>query len=235
MKCLVKMVKKQKKLRICKECGRYITTYTTSKELCSKCYYKKKGSRWHKKYYLKNKERIKKRINNWRKNNPEEEYLRQKIYREKNKESIRKKKKEYRKKNKDIIREKKKTYQKENWYWIKKHKLHYFNNRKKYDIKFRIQCNLRLRLYKAIKGINKSKSSIELIGCSVEYLLNYLESQFDDEMSWTNYGKWEIDHIKPCAKFDLSKEKEQRECFNYSNLQPLWRMDNMMKGATYES
>lgn len=74
---------------------------------------------------------------------------------------------------------------------------------------------------------------IKLIGCSIPYLLDYLECQFDDEMSWSNYGKWEIDHIKPCAKFDLTKEEKQIQCFNYSNLQPLWKMDNMMKGATF--
>ncbi len=228
------MVKRQKKLRICKGCGKYITSYSTGYGLCRKCYYKKNWSGWHKKYYLKNKERIKKRINNWRKNNPEEDSLRHKKYREKYKDIIRQKKKEYREKNKEKIRIHKSNYKKNNWWWIKKHSLHYFNERRKNDINFRIQCNLRLRLYKAIKGKCKSKGTKELLGCSIEYLLNYLESQFDDEMSWINYGKWEIDHIKPCAKFDLSKEEEQRECFNYSNLQPLWRMDNMMKGATYE-
>jgi hypothetical protein len=49
-------------------------------------------------------------------------------------------------------------------------------------------------------------------------------------MSFKNYGKWHIDHIRPCASFDLSKASEQKECFHYTNLQPLWAEDNLSKG-----
>jgi hypothetical protein len=48
-------------------------------------------------------------------------------------------------------------------------------------------------------------------------------------MSWKNYGKWHIDHIRPCSSFDLSDPQQQRTCFNYSNLQPLWAKDNLNK------
>jgi hypothetical protein len=50
-------------------------------------------------------------------------------------------------------------------------------------------------------------------------------------MTWQNYGYygWHIDHIKPCASFDLRKPSEQRKCFHYSNLQPLWAKDNLQK------
>jgi hypothetical protein len=50
-------------------------------------------------------------------------------------------------------------------------------------------------------------------------------------MSWSNYGAWHIDHIKACAKFDLTIDSQQRECFNYTNLQPLWAKENIAKGA----
>lgn len=50
-------------------------------------------------------------------------------------------------------------------------------------------------------------------------------------MSWDNYGERHVDHIKPCAKFDLSKPDEQRACFHYTNLQPLWAKDNIAKGC----
>ena len=52
-------------------------------------------------------------------------------------------------------------------------------------------------------------------------------------MSWNNYGEWHVDHIKPCAKFDLSEEEQQKKCFNYKNLQPLWGEDNLKKGDKY--
>ncbi len=50
-------------------------------------------------------------------------------------------------------------------------------------------------------------------------------------MSWENYGKWHVDHILPCASFDLGKPEEQFKCFNYKNLQPLWATDNLKKQA----
>ena len=53
-------------------------------------------------------------------------------------------------------------------------------------------------------------------------------------MNWDNYGQWELDHIKPCCSFDLTKGKEQEECFNYQNLQPLWKIDNIKKGGRYK-
>ena len=50
-------------------------------------------------------------------------------------------------------------------------------------------------------------------------------------MSWDNQGEWHIDHIIPCASFDLTNEEEQEKCFHYTNLQPLWAIDNMVKGC----
>jgi len=53
-------------------------------------------------------------------------------------------------------------------------------------------------------------------------------------MTWSNYGKgWHIDHIKPCASFDLSNPEQQKICFHYTNLQPLWAIDNIKKGAKF--
>lgn len=97
------------------------------------------------------------------------------------------------------------------------------------DPKHRIKKTLRTRIWNALKGIDKSKTTEELIGCSFENLKLYLESKFKDGMSWDNYGKWHIDHIKPCDSFDLTKEYHQRECFHYTNLQPLWAADNIKK------
>jgi predicted nucleic acid-binding Zn ribbon protein len=63
-------------------------------------------------------------------------------------------------------------------------------------------------------------------------LLSYFESKFKEGMTWENYGwyGWHIDHIRPCSSFDLTNSEELKKCFHYTNLQPLWGMDNMSKG-----
>jgi hypothetical protein len=93
--------------------------------------------------------------------------------------------------------------------------------------------NLRNRINLALNGISKSASTQELLGCSFDVFIQHLESQFKNGMSWGNRGRtgWHIDHIRPCASFDLSDPEQQRECFHYSNLQPLWAVDNIRKGS----
>jgi hypothetical protein len=99
------------------------------------------------------------------------------------------------------------------------------------SINCKIKNYLRTRIWWAIKNNYKSKHTMQLLGCSIDFLKQHLSSKFTSGMSWSNYGKWHIDHIKPCAKFDLSKEEEQRKCFHYTNLQPLWAKDNLRKGC----
>lgn len=111
----------------------------------------------------------------------------------------------------------------------------YESKRRKTDITYKIKHNLRNRIYITIKGYTKTLSTMLLIGCEIDYLLHHLQSQFTKGMSWNNYGKWEIDHIKPCASFDLSKPEEQRKCFNYTNLQPLWAKDNRIKSNKWKN
>ena len=94
----------------------------------------------------------------------------------------------------------------------------------------KIAQTLRGRIRVALKGIAKLKSSEELTGCSFEQLKIHIEKQFKDGMTWNNYGKWHIDHIKPCVSFDLTKQEEQEKCFHYTNLQPLWADENLSKG-----
>ena len=74
---------------------------------------------------------------------------------------------------------------------------------------------------------------MDLLGCSIEEFINHMESKFTNGMTWDNYGVlgWHMDHIIPCASFDLTDEKQQRECFHYTNLQPLWHYENRAKQA----
>lgn len=99
----------------------------------------------------------------------------------------------------------------------------------------RIAATIRNRLYNVITCRYKSKPTLELIGIeSWEKLAQHLESQFTDGMSWDNYGQWHIDHIRPCVSFDLTDPEQQKECFNYTNLQPLWAKDNLSKGGKWD-
>lgn len=90
---------------------------------------------------------------------------------------------------------------------------------------------LRSRMRHLLKR-GKSRMS-SLIGCSPQFLRQYIEENFKPGMTWQNYGSmWHIDHIRPCASFDLSRKSEQRACFHYTNLQPLWAHENTAKGKT---
>jgi hypothetical protein len=111
---------------------------------------------------------------------------------------------------------------------------YYDVNRRKKDINFKLICYLRSRLSNVLRKNKKSKSTMKLIGCSVEQLKQHLEQKFTKGMSFSNYGKWHIDHIKSCARFDLSKPEEQKRCFHYTNLQPLWAVDNLRKNKYQE-
>jgi len=105
----------------------------------------------------------------------------------------------------------------------------YLQHRRDNDPQYRAMMALHCRLYMATK--NKSGNTMKLTGCTKDELYRHLESQFTEGMNWDNYGKWHIDHIRPCASFDLQNPEEQIECFNYKNLQPLWAVDNMKKGS----
>lgn len=97
----------------------------------------------------------------------------------------------------------------------------------------RIKKNLRNRLYVLVRREKKAvkfKSAVKLVGCSVPELLIHLESRFKRGMTWKNYGPvWHVDHILPCTSFDLMKEDEQRRCFHFLNLQPLFAKENISK------
>ena len=72
-----------------------------------------------------------------------------------------------------------------------------------------------------------------MLGCSISFLKIFLEAKFKEGMTWENHGEWHIDHIKPCASFNLLNDDEQKKCFNYTNLQPLWALENLSKGFKY--
>ena len=109
----------------------------------------------------------------------------------------------------------------------------YMRDRYRTDPAFKLKHNLRKRLRHALQGQAKSARTQELLGCTVEELRAHLEAQFKPGMTWENYGEWHIDHIRPCASFDLTDPEQQRACFHYTNLQPLWAQENIRKGAKF--
>ena len=110
--------------------------------------------------------------------------------------------------------------------------------RRKKDINVRIKESLRSRLYIALKRqyVRKSISTMKLVGCDVDFLKKHLESHFLPGMTWQNYGLngWWIDHVIPCAHFDLANQNEQEECFSYKNLRPMWKKANLSKNSFYK-
>ena len=77
----------------------------------------------------------------------------------------------------------------------------------------------------------KNFKSNELLGSDFETVRKHIESLFKLGMSWDNYGKWHLDHVMPCASFNLKCPIQQLACCHYKNLQPLWAFDNLSKGA----
>ena len=173
-----------------------------------KSYYKHRDyyRKYSKEYHIKNKEKHIQYLSN---------------YRLINKEKLKQKRLIYCTTRRKIISQKQYIY--------KKKKL-------KTDPYFKLMENLRSRIYCVLKGrIKKSAKTLNLLGVkNISEIKLHLEKQFKNGMTWKNHGKWHIDHIKPCASFDLTCPQQQLRCFNYKNLQPLWAFQNMSKGAKIE-
>ena len=77
------------------------------------------------------------------------------------------------------------------------------------------------------KGFLKSTDTEKILGCSIQFFYEFINSQFKKGMSFENYGKWHLDHIIP-----LSTAKTEKEVIilnHYTNFQPLWANENLIK------
>lgn len=116
-----------------------------------------------------------------------------------------------------------------------KRKAEYRRKRYKEDINFRLRMCCSSRIADALKRKTNQKFSktIEMLGCTIDFLRKHIESQFLQGMSWENYGygdgKFHIDHIIPCAAFDFSTDEIQKICFHWVNLRPEWHFANISK------
>lgn len=166
-----------------------------------------------------------------KKRDKEKHKIAKKAYREANKQTLIDKQKAYNKLNKDKIKVYKNNYYRDNKDKLRLKQKDYINNRFKTNLQFKLRHNLRGRLKLAIKNNFKAGSAINDLGCSIEELKQYLESKFSPGMNWDNwkYDGWHIDHIKPLASFDLTDRQQFLEACHYTNLQPLWAKDNIIK------
>lgn len=97
----------------------------------------------------------------------------------------------------------------------------------------RIRNSVSARMWAALKGKSHGRLFSRL-GYTLEELVKHLQSQLKDGMTWENYGKqWHVDHIKPCAMFNMADASEFSECWALNNLRPLWADENVKKGAKY--
>lgn len=184
-----------------------------------------------KKYKEKNPDKVRawaKALNAKRKEDPIFK-LKQKEYEKKRYQNLeyREKRKEYVKQNKDKIREYRKQYVIEN-----KEKLAQKRKQRRCrDRHYKLKLTLRSRLANAVRRNQKFDKTLNLLGCSVDYLKSHLESQFVDGMCWDNWSKtgWHIDHIVPFGQFDLSDPIQQIAVCNWRNLRPLWARKNHEK------
>lgn len=132
---------------------------------------------------------------------------------------------EYQRRKKDGVKPKPRRTHEE--HMARKRK--YMRKRYQYDPSFRLLDKLRSRVQKALKGNSKSAATQELLGICVDECRQYIEAQFTEAMTWQNIH---VDHIMPCASFNLTDPEQQRQCFHYTNLQPLLAKENREKSAT---
>jgi len=148
-----------------------------------------------------------------------------------NKDKILEQNKEYRIENYESVIATSKKWKQENHEKHKETARLYRRKKIDEDLNFKIADRLRSRIQKAIKNQLKTGSAISDLGCSVEYLKEYLESKFEPGMSWDNWSMygWHIDHIIPLSSFNMSDPEEFKKASHYTNLQPLWAKDNLRK------
>lgn len=137
----------------------------------------------------------------------------------------------YREKYPEKNAERKAKWARENAAQVAERKARWHSDRMKVDPNYALARKLRVRMGNAFnsQALRKSNNTLALTGCSIPELIAHLSARFTKDMTLENYGEWVIDHIVPVGAFDLHDPLHRVICFHYSNLQPLWRADNLRK------
>lgn len=180
-------------------------------------------------WYLKNKERLNKKA---------------KLYRENHKDEIKKyaqsiskeKRAQYRANSRENSLSCTRRWRSRNQEHLKSYARTYVAKRKKESVQFRIRIRLRKRICAALNRKPKSLSAVKDLGCTIVELKKYLESKFKPGMTWDNWSHkgWHIDHIIPLCSFDLTDPLQFLKAVHFSNLQPLWAHENLVKSGYHE-
>jgi hypothetical protein len=219
--------------KVCKKCQveKDVGEFPKARARCFPCYREQQRAR-----YANNSDYFKARV---------------KKFREENLEVIKKRKKEYAENNKEKIADYHRKYYEENkeridariTEWINNNRDRVHERRRAWreahedDIQYKMTCMLRKNVGRSLEYVKKGElgvtSKLELLGCSLGEFKEFLEDKFEDGMSWENHGEWHLDHIRPLSSFDLSVPEQVRESSHYTNLQPLWAIDNLRKGSKF--
>jgi hypothetical protein len=208
-----------------------------------------KNLEYHKNYYLVHKEKWdrteedRKRINEKlrgpggdKQRARHREYMKRPEVRERANELIRKNRKDWQPERRRKIRERQRRWIEQNREHTREFKREYMKKRREQDVEFALEDRMR-SICCAILQKQKAFKTVKLLGCSIGFLKNHLEAQFKDGMSWDNYGKngWHIDHRVPVSWFRglLHKPEWQQVVCHWTNLQPLWELENLRKGNRY--
>lgn len=233
--------------KICNICQvvKSLEEYTNNKRrkdgkenYCKKCEKEKREQK---------KDKLSESQKRWRAKNPDymkeynkkdirKDYMKQ--YYKENSQVYKDRKKQSRIENPEIHKERDKKYKENNRDKVNKYHRRWKQKKRESDINYKIKENIsrriRYELTTLLKG-KKTKRTTAYIGCSMEDLKKYLENQFNESMTWENYGTaWHIDHKIPCAAWDLTKEDENMYCWNFRNLQPLDASENQSKKDKYD-
>lgn len=173
-----------------------------------------------------------------------------KIYYDNNKEIRKEKQKEWVNNNKEKYNKYQNNYQKQNKY--QSQKIYFEKNKSElmekgyirrneriknnllYKLRLRISTDICNRLKRSF--ISKNTTTVNYLGCDIKYYKEYLTNKLYPEMNWENYGNiWEIDHIIPISKFDMSVEENIYAAFNYNNTQPLFKTTDIARSFGYNN
>jgi len=233
------------------------TSAAAQRKNCSKCKVEKfyddfsirkgKPDSWCKACYIlnarlyaaQNKDKVAQKKKEYAIKHKEHITVKRKEYATKNKEHIAKKQKEYFLKNKTAKKEYDRIYCKLNRDKKALQARQWRKARKQTDPEFRFKCNVSKQIWQLLStGVGKNgirtADILNSLGYSLADLRHHLEDKFTEGMTWENYGKWHLDHIRPVCSFNFSsiQDHEFKLCWALDNLQPLWAEDNLKKVAT---